>query len=230
VVLQPPTAGAPPAAGAPVAVDVAVTPRAAVRTAGELSALRQQRKWLSDQLVSTQERRSTVARALENARDPVNQNGLQERLQTLDRRIVQLESDISETGRLMTTAPASVIVQAETPAVVRQLDRGPSASVVAIVFILCVVLPIVVSLCVRSLRRTRVTAHADPAARETVARLGRLEQAIDAIAVEVERVSEGQRFVTRVLAESRQGVDSQSALPEYRPTEAAPVASEYGSR
>jgi hypothetical protein len=32
-------------------------------------------------------------------------------------------------------------------------------------------------------------------------RMGRMEQAIDAIAVEVERISEGQRFTTRLLAE-----------------------------
>lgn len=32
-------------------------------------------------------------------------------------------------------------------------------------------------------------------------RLERIEQAIDAMAVEVERIAEGQRFVTRLLAE-----------------------------
>lgn len=32
-------------------------------------------------------------------------------------------------------------------------------------------------------------------------RLGRIEQAIDAMAIEVERISEGQRFTTKLLAE-----------------------------
>ncbi|MEO7965836.1 MAG: hypothetical protein ABIT38_18145 [Gemmatimonadaceae bacterium] len=32
-------------------------------------------------------------------------------------------------------------------------------------------------------------------------RLGRMEQAIDAMAVEMERISEGQRFTTKLLAE-----------------------------
>jgi K+/H+ antiporter YhaU regulatory subunit KhtT len=36
-------------------------------------------------------------------------------------------------------------------------------------------------------------------------RLERMEQAIDSIAIEMERVSEGQRFVTRLLSESRGG-------------------------
>lgn len=37
---------------------------------------------------------------------------------------------------------------------------------------------------------------------DVVARLERMEQNIDAIAVEVERISEGQRFTTKLLAES----------------------------
>jgi hypothetical protein len=40
-----------------------------------------------------------------------------------------------------------------------------------------------------------------PMAGELMSRLDRMEQAIDAIAVEVERISEGQRFTTRLLSE-----------------------------
>jgi hypothetical protein len=45
--------------------------------------------------------------------------------------------------------------------------------------------------------------HASP---DTDHRLERIEQAIDAMAVEVERISEGQRFVTRVLSERQERV------------------------
>jgi uncharacterized protein YicC (UPF0701 family) len=38
----------------------------------------------------------------------------------------------------------------------------------------------------------------------TEARLARIEQAVDAIALEVERISEGQRFTTRLLSEHNQ--------------------------
>jgi len=38
---------------------------------------------------------------------------------------------------------------------------------------------------------------------ESGQRLARLEQGMDAIAVEIERISEGQRFVTKLLAESQ---------------------------
>ncbi len=39
--------------------------------------------------------------------------------------------------------------------------------------------------------------------RDLTERLGRMEQGIDAIAIEVERVSEAQRFVTKLLAERK---------------------------
>lgn len=38
---------------------------------------------------------------------------------------------------------------------------------------------------------------------EVATRLERMEQSLDAIAVEVERISEGQRFTTRLLAEAK---------------------------
>lgn len=44
---------------------------------------------------------------------------------------------------------------------------------------------------------------------EVMNRLERIEQAVDAIAVEVERISEGQRFTTKLLSEGR----SANALP-----------------
>jgi hypothetical protein len=38
---------------------------------------------------------------------------------------------------------------------------------------------------------------------EVADRLERMEQAIEAVAIEVERISEGQRFTTKLLSESR---------------------------
>jgi hypothetical protein len=50
----------------------------------------------------------------------------------------------------------------------------------------------------RRMERGDVTAHIPS---EVSARLERMEQAIDSIAVEVERISEGQRFTTKLLSE-----------------------------
>ncbi len=42
-----------------------------------------------------------------------------------------------------------------------------------------------------------------PLASDTVARLERIEQSLEAVATEVERISEGQRFTTKLLAETK---------------------------
>ena len=43
---------------------------------------------------------------------------------------------------------------------------------------------------------------------DVTARLERMEQALDSIAIEVERISEGQRFTTKLLAERNSGVQA----------------------
>jgi hypothetical protein len=60
----------------------------------------------------------------------------------------------------------------------------------------------------RELERDRLRGIADRFAGPEPARL---EQAVDAIALEVERIAEGQRFVTRLLAE--RAAEKAPALP-----------------
>jgi hypothetical protein len=43
------------------------------------------------------------------------------------------------------------------------------------------------------------------------ARLGRVEQAVEAVAVEIERIGESQRFLTKVLTEARPGLAAGSS-------------------
>lgn len=50
----------------------------------------------------------------------------------------------------------------------------------------------------------------------TDARLARIEQSVDAIALEVERISEGQRFTTRLLSENSRAY--QKPLPRQLST------------
>ena len=47
---------------------------------------------------------------------------------------------------------------------------------------------------------------------DVTARLERMEQALDSIAIEVERISEGQRFTTKLLAE--RNTSEASGLPK----------------
>ena len=64
------------------------------------------------------------------------------------------------------------------------------------------------TVCVRSIasaalkyQENKIKAMQGGASSATDARLERIEQAVDAIAVEVERISEGQRFTTKLLSE-----------------------------
>jgi len=53
---------------------------------------------------------------------------------------------------------------------------------------------------------------------EVAARLERMEQAIDSVALEVERISEGQRFTTKLLSEAR-SQDSRQSAPAATPVQ-----------
>ena len=72
-------------------------------------------------------------------------------------------------------------------------------------------------------KRIEGNATPDPLGGEAQARLERMELAIEAMALEVERIAEGQRFTTKLLAE--RGADAQRAdavrLDALRPAAAA---------
>ena len=85
--------------------------------------------------------------------------------------------------------------------------RGPDPDMVvgmSSVLAMCLVLPISIAIAKRIWRGKRDTG---PIIEDRVSqRMDRLEQAVDTIAVEIERISEGQRFVTKVLVERPQAV------------------------
>jgi len=65
-------------------------------------------------------------------------------------------------------------------------------------------------------RRMDRRSQAPPPMPDVAPRLDRIEQAIEAVAIEVERISEGQRFTTRLMNEMR-------SLPSSAPAEAWPA-------
>lgn len=82
-------------------------------------------------------------------------------------------------------------------------DIPQGAQDVAMLFIVCMAAAIILTPLMRAFGRIIERRAAPPArlAPEVQSQLVRMEQAIDAIALEVERVAEGQRFATRLLAE-----------------------------
>ena len=68
-------------------------------------------------------------------------------------------------------------------------------------FFTAIVLSIGIPLVRGLVRRWDRKAIAPAIPSDTAARLERIEQAIDAISIEVERIAEGQRFVTRLMSD-----------------------------
>ena len=117
--------------------------------------------------------------------------------------IVRLEADIDQTGQQLASPQAQQFTETR-PAPnfgppVRISNFNPTP--VAVCFVLFVMSPIALSISRLLWKRGPRKMTVPTAVPESNGRLERIEQAVDAIAIEVERVSEGQRFVTRLLSE-----------------------------
>lgn len=174
------------------------------RTRAEVQALKAKRSELSNQLESATDRRENVAEELAEA-SPAARPGLEARLQTLDTRIVQLEQEIAANGRALANAPLELVPAEAAPA--PEPRYGPFSSDqltgITIVGTLFVAAPLAFAAARAMLIRAR-QPKLTPEMIEATRRMERMEQAIDAVAVEVERISEGQRFVTQIMAKSQQ--------------------------
>ncbi|HTK54897.1 MAG TPA: hypothetical protein VL308_23550 [Gemmatimonadaceae bacterium] len=74
--------------------------------------------------------------------------------------------------------------------------------IVPIAFFVSVVIMAIGIPLVRGIVRRWDRKSADPSMpTDTAARLDRIEQAIDAMSIQVERIAEGQRFVTRIMSD-----------------------------
>ena len=157
------------------------------------------REMLSTQINSASQRRDEAAQAVRNTTG-ADREGIEARMRLLDGQILQLESDLDYTGRLLTAEPVNMEGGMLVPAIDFGGNPAPDMTAISIVFTLFVLAPM--ALAAARLMWKRATGQRAPAPSiESTQRLERVEQAIDSIAVEVERISEGQRFVTRILTE-----------------------------
>ena len=186
-------------------------------SAQEVAALQARRRVLSDQLQSADSRRKELSRLVKNATG-ADKAGLEQRIGVLDARLARLENDIDETGKLLASAPAALASTRQAPDFGFTNQRGKMQDVIPIVAILSVFVffPMAIAMARNIWRRGSLPVSTGPD-RESMQRLERMEQAMDAIAIEIERVSEGQRFVTRLLSEQRYGVAIGAGHPASEP-------------
>ena len=193
----PPAApGTPGTPGTDVVITTAPEGGVTARVIGarEIRAIKNQRSELSDQLISAASRRADLAKELESATGS-NRAGIEARIELLDKRILDIESEIASTGRLLVTSLANTQTSS-TESGGMPID----GTAIAVVFTLFVLAPIAIAMARLLWRRASSPKSQPTFERENNERLQRLEGAVDSIAIEVERISEGQRFVTKLLA------------------------------
>ncbi len=187
----PPQLPVPPAApGIPIEALQAQITELTVQLAG----LRAERSVLQEQLRN--HRMDPAARAEQTARYADVSSKVARAEADLDRVVAQIRQRqgtndvrVSRTGQIIVNPPFA-----------RRAGPDPDM-VVGMSFVLgmCLVLPISIAIAKRIWRGKALPTA--PKIDEIAPRLDRLEQAVDTIAIEVERISEGQRFVTKVLTE-----------------------------
>jgi hypothetical protein len=217
-----------PAPSGPPAAQSATSVTTGVLTARDVAALQARASVLSHQLISATGRRTSVQHALRNAIG-ADKAGLEQRLGVLDSRIARLESDIDENGSQLASLSANKIASTQPPfpGFNNSLRNRAMDNLVpmVIVFTIFVLAPIAISIARMFWKRGTLPTQA-PQSAESAQRLERMEHAIDSIAIEIERVSEGQRFVTRLMSERQNAVLGAGQQPE-RPI-SVPVGEKIG--
>jgi len=180
-----------------------------------LEAARAFRSELRNQLENAEERREDLAQTLTQtpSSDAAARAGLEARLKDTDARIASLDQQIASAEQRVAEAAAvpGATFEPPRPQIVR---NGPPEEVFVMggLFIFFVMMPIAVGYARRLWKRAAVAVSAEMPA-ELTDRLNRLEQAVDAVAVELERVGEGQRYVTRVFTEQSRALGAGAAEP-----------------
>src|SRR5262245_36270356 len=188
------------AAPAPGQVIVQVPGGSATASATAIyEGLKAQRTELRGQLENLEDKRRDLSQRLEEPMvGGADRKGLEQRITEIDGRISSIDKAIAESEAQIARAaavPGAVVPPKPEP------RNGPPEEVFVLggMFIFVVLLPLSIALARRIWRRGVATITSLPA--ELTERLTRLEQGMDAVAVEVERIGEGQRYMARLFGE-----------------------------
>lgn len=204
---QKPTTPLPPGAPTFVFQGQATSPSAVYQ------GFRAQRNVLTDQLDDLEDTRAEITRnLLQVPASSPERSVLESRLAEVNKQISVVDGMLASNSASLAQAAAVPGAIVEPPRVVRQ---GPDEEVVAILgalFMVIVLLPLSVALARRIWKKSVTAVVTFP--RELADRLSRMEQALEATSLEVERIGEGQRFLTRLLTDAEA---ARSALPQRNP-------------
>ena len=186
------------------------------RTRAEIRAIKAQRSQISDQLENVTSRRNDIAEQLARTGADEPRTGLEQRVQLLDQRILSLETDLARTGQQLAAVPTELVAATEVAS--PRNDDGDFASGFMAGGSSALGLALLILLLRRRWKKPQ-RGQSTQLGNDSARRLERVETGMDAIAIEIERISEGQRFVTKLLSDTAAGNNSQ------RLAQAVPVKS-----
>ena len=204
-VQSPPAPPAPPGAVRVVVTPDVTAPEAIYR------AFNEQRRELRNQLDQLEGKRNDLTNQLSgDGLDKALRGGLEARVADLDKRIADVDKELAAADQQVAKAasvPGAIVERPPQP------RNGPPdvVFVLAGMFIVIVFLPLSIAFARRIWKRSAAAVTSFP--QELVDRLNRLDHSVDSIAIEVERIGEGQRFVTRVLTDTGRGLGPGAAQP-----------------
>jgi hypothetical protein len=171
-----------------------------------------QRRELRSQLERLEEQRQDLRNELRsdgNVTNAADRAGVEARIKELDGRISSVDQQLSSADAAV--AQAAALPGATVP--LQERRSGPPDEIVAIpiVFTLFVLAPIAIAYARHIWKRGAPVVTAVP--HELTERLEAMGQAVESIAIEVERIGEGQRFLTRVMSDKGTSLGAGTAEP-----------------
>ena len=203
---------------APATPTAAAAPRATSSPSAIYEGFKAQRDVLNDQLHDLERTRSDITgRMEETTAGSPEHKALEDRLTDVDSRIKAVDQMIGANS--MQLAQSAAIPGAVVPPP-PYVPQGPpdEVYVLAGIFFIVVLMPLSIAFAKRIWRRSATVITSLP--RELTDRLLRLEQTVEATSLEIERIGEGQRFLTRLFTEgeSARGLGAGAAKPiEVKP-------------
>ena len=192
---------------------VTVTQSGPPTAAQMLEAAKAYRDALKDQWDELRSTRSSVASATrDDNRTATDISGLELRLKAMDERLLSLEKQIAVADAKV--ADASAVPGAVVKELPRQRDNRPDWDSVfagGAILTFALLFPFAIAYSRRIWRKSaKMTVTLPP---DVATRMQAMEEAIESVAIEVERIGEGQRFVTQALAEQPRFVGAGAAEP-----------------
>jgi hypothetical protein len=199
---------------APQQVTVAGAPLSSPQSVYQ--AFRAQRRELARQLESLEDQRESLTGELTTAGlADASKKGIEQRIASMDERIIALDKQIADADAQVARAAAIPGAAIDPPPPPRD---GPPEEfwVLGGMLIVFVMLPISIAYARRIWRRSAKIVTTFP--KELSDRLLHVEQAVEATALEVERIGEGQRFMTKLFTDgahspAAQRIPAQSGSP-----------------